>query len=80
MGPRCLGRRRFNNDHFPWSRFPNQCFQVIANPLTVPSTTILYAIEVETFDVTTVKLTPNQMSGGVVTSPAMTALWRAIGY
>jgi hypothetical protein len=53
---------------------------VIANPLTVPSTTILYAIEVETFDVTTVKLTPNRDSAGIVTSPAMTALWRAIGF
>jgi hypothetical protein len=60
--------------------FPNQCFQVIANPLASPSSSILYAIEVETFDTTTVALTPNRVSGGTVTSPAMTALWRAIGF
>jgi hypothetical protein len=53
---------------------------VIANPLTAPRTPILYAVEVETFDLMTVKLTPNQMSGGTVTSPAMTGLWRAIGF
>jgi hypothetical protein len=28
---------------------------VIANPLTAPRTPILYAVEVETFDLTTVK-------------------------
>jgi hypothetical protein len=60
--------------------FPTQCFQVVASPLTIPSTTLLYQVEVETFDVSTVNLTPNRVSAGVVTSPAMTALWRALGY
>ena len=64
---------------FPMA-FPNQCFQVIANPLTTPSTTILYTINVETFDVSSVNLTPNRDSAGIVTSPSLTALWFAIGY
>lgn len=64
---------------FPMA-FPTQCFQVTANPLTVPSTTIMYAIAVETFDAVGVNLTPNRDSAGIVDSPAMTAVWRAIGY
>jgi hypothetical protein len=62
--------------------FPNQCFQVTANPLLLSpgTTTILYAVGVEIFNVNGVNLVPNQVSGGVVTSPALTALWRAIGY
>lgn len=65
---------------FPMA-FPSQCFQVTANVLASPSTSITRSIQVETFDASTVLLSGNQIATpGGVTAPAMTALWRAIGF
>jgi hypothetical protein len=61
--------------------FPNQCFQVTANALASPSASITRSIQVETFDTATVLLNGNQIATpGNVTAPAMTALWRALGF
>jgi hypothetical protein len=60
--------------------FPTQCFQVTATVLRSPNTTIMQEVNVETFDTATVLLHGNQVAAGVVTAPAMTVLWRAIGF
>jgi hypothetical protein len=65
---------------FP-EEFPNQCFQVIATAFGSPSTSITRVIQVETFDTATCNLVGNQIATpGGVTSPSMTALWRALGF
>jgi hypothetical protein len=61
--------------------FPAQCFQVIANALDIPSTTIVRVIQIETFDVNGFSAIGNLIeNGGTVAAPSMTALWRAIGF
>jgi hypothetical protein len=52
----------------------------VATVLRSPNTTILEEVNVETFDTATVLLHGNRISGGVVTAPAMTVLWRATGF
>ena len=45
-----------------------------------PNTTIMQEVNVETFDTATALLHGNQIAAGVITAPAMTVLWRAIGF
>jgi hypothetical protein len=61
--------------------FPNQCFNVVANPIASPNTMLVRAINVETYNTTTVLLSGNLIeNGGVVSSPSMTVNWRAVGF
>lgn len=61
--------------------FPNQCFNVTANPLASPSSTIVRAVNVETFDTDTVLLSANLIeNGGTVAAPAITVMWQARGF
>jgi hypothetical protein len=60
--------------------FPASCFQVVATPFAVPSTTTTYTATVSAFDVNGMDVMGNQISAGVVSAPAMTVLWRALGF